>query len=215
MPCLHKFKEYLNLDYLDFEPTTLIVGTFNPEWPEGNKSEWFYGRTHDEHSNQNNNFWDVLPRVYNEPSLINAKALDWKAFCKRNLIAITDLISSIEDADENNPLHVKCLKTFSDSEIANTFKGQKPVHIHELLHNNPTIRNVYLTRGTGETFWRRLWKPVVKYCNKNGLNERKLLTPSGYAFYQHGAYNNENPEKSIPFLSDYILMRWKQQWHKL
>lgn len=29
MACTHKFHQYLNLNNLDFEPTTLIVGTFN------------------------------------------------------------------------------------------------------------------------------------------------------------------------------------------
>jgi len=48
MACNHKFIEYLNLENLDFEPTTLIVGTFNPEWPAGNQAEWFYGRTHNQ-----------------------------------------------------------------------------------------------------------------------------------------------------------------------
>jgi len=41
MPCFHKFLNYLNLETLDFEPTTLIVGTFNPEWPIGNNAMWF------------------------------------------------------------------------------------------------------------------------------------------------------------------------------
>lgn len=41
MACRHKFIDYLNLDNLDFDPTTLIVGTFNPEWPDGNHAECF------------------------------------------------------------------------------------------------------------------------------------------------------------------------------
>lgn len=53
MPCNHKFQEDLNLERLDFKPTTLIVGTFNPEWPDGNQAQWFYGRTHDQNGNRN------------------------------------------------------------------------------------------------------------------------------------------------------------------
>jgi len=52
MACQHKFKDDLNLQNIDFELSTLIVGTFNPAI-EGNKAEWFYGRF-------DNNFWDVL-----------------------------------------------------------------------------------------------------------------------------------------------------------
>lgn len=39
MPCPHKFQEDLNLDKIDFKPETLIQGTFNPTWPEGNYAE--------------------------------------------------------------------------------------------------------------------------------------------------------------------------------
>ena len=41
MPCNHKFIEDLNLENLDFQPTTLIVGTFNPSWPENNQAQCF------------------------------------------------------------------------------------------------------------------------------------------------------------------------------
>lgn len=214
MPCNHKFIEYLNLENLDFEPTTLIVGTFNPSWPANNQAEWFYGRTHDQHGNVNNNFWDVLPRLYREESLINATPTEWKAFCKKHKIAITDLITSIDDADENNPQHQNQLGGYADNVIANNFNEQVPNNIVKLLQNNPSIKNVYLSRGTGETFWRRLWRPVVQYSNQNNLHERKLLTPSGYAFYQHGRYNNQNPNNIIPLLNDFILMKWESEWHQ-
>ncbi len=72
MSCNHKFIRDLELERIDFEPTTLIVGTFNPEWPANNTVEWFYGQTHDANSNRSNNFWDILPKIYGEPSLIDA-----------------------------------------------------------------------------------------------------------------------------------------------
>jgi hypothetical protein len=99
MACSHKFAEYLNLERIDFEPTTLIVGTFKPGWENiNNNAPWFYGRTHDLNGNQNNNFWDVLPRLYEEQSLINNDHNAWKDFCSRKKIAITDIIQKIEDA---------------------------------------------------------------------------------------------------------------------
>lgn len=215
MPCQHKFIEYLDLDRLDFEPETLVVGTFNPAWPANNQAEWFYGRTHDQFGNVNNNFWDVLPRLYGEVSLINDTPFEWKAFCKRHKIAITDLITSIEDADEDNRDHIGKLRSYSDKSIAGDFNKQVPNNIVALLKNYPSITNVYLTRGTGETFWRRLWRPVVQYSNLNGLNEKKLLTPSRYAFYQHGADNNKNPNNQIVLLNDFILMKWSNEWTAL
>lgn len=213
MACDHKFRNQLYLRGLDFEPETLIVGTFNPSWPEGNSAEWFYGRTHDEYGNQNNNFWDVLPRIYSESSLINASVNDWKAFCRRHQIAITDLIDSIGDADEQNPQHVNLLRNFSDKNIAKEFTRHSTVNIVQILRDHPTIQNIYLTRGTGETFWRRLWRPVVQYADLHDKYECRLLTPSGYAYFQHGRYNRVHPEEQIRELSDFILKAWQDVWH--
>ena len=207
MPCNHKFKRHIDLSQLDFEPTTMIVGTFNPEWPASNTAEWFYGRT------AKNNFWDVLPRLYGMPSLINAGSVVWKQFCKEQKIALSDLISCIDDADEHNKEHQKIIGGFSDEALAFNFDDIEFVPIVQLLKKHPTIKNVYLTRGISEAYWRHLWNPVIHYCSLNGLRERRLLTPSGNAFYQHGAHNNDHPNDPIPLLEDYILRRWQQEWH--
>ena len=82
----HKFQNELNLEFVDYEPATLIVGTFIPELAAGEGVPWFYGRT------EHNCFWSVLPRLYGEASLINASPADWRLFCRRNKIAITDII---------------------------------------------------------------------------------------------------------------------------
>lgn len=177
MACNHKFQKYLSLSKLDFVPITLIVGTFNPVWPNENEAEWFYGRT------KNNNFWDLLPRVYKQKSLINSSQQKWKAFCKEKKIAITDLIECINDANENNLEDVKLLSTFSDKSITTKFKDFKFIKIVELLKQNTEIKNVYFTRGATDNFWKKLWKPVEQYCNGNGITTKTLITPSGYAYY--------------------------------
>jgi len=208
MPCNHKFQEYLNLNHLDFNPTTLIVGTFNPEWPLNNHAGWFYGRTN------NNYFWDVLPRLYNQESLINSNAEVWKQFCHNNLIAITDLISSIQDAHIENAQHNMWLGNYGDNNITQNFQGQVLVDIIGLLINNPTITNVYLTRGSGEQFWGDIWNPVRDFCDANDIDCKELLTPSSNARFQQGRYNRHNPDHQLN-LADFILMRWQQQWHHL
>ncbi len=147
MACLHKFHNNLNLEQLDFEPTTLIVGTFIPEWPAGNPAEWFYGRT------ANNYFWHVLPKLYGEESLINVTPDEWKQFCKDKKIAITDIISSIDDADPDNTEHNKALTNYADKAIVHNFDDFVFVNIVQILRRHPSIKNVYLTRGiTGEAF---------------------------------------------------------------
>jgi hypothetical protein len=206
MPCLHKFRHYLDLENLNFLPTTLIIGTFNPSWPTDNYAQWFYGRT------DNNNFWNVLPRIYNEESLINANVERWKSFCRRQLIAITDLISCIEDADFALDQHNNWLKDYSDKNIAEKFQRHSFIEIVQLLQNNPSIKNVYLTRGIGDTFWRRKWIPVRNYCNQKNIHCEELLTPSGFAFYQQGRHNKLYPENQLN-LSDFIFAKWKDKWH--
>lgn len=214
MACNHKFQNELTLRGLNYEPSTLIVGTFNPEWPEGNNAKWFYGRTHDNHGNQNNNFWDVLPKLYGEGSLISAGPDEWKTFCRNKKIAITDLINSIDDAVEGFSEHKKILSTYSDNDIATKFNQHTLVNIIDILQRNQSIKNIYLTRGIGETFWRRLWSPVIQYAKNTNIHEARLLTPSGYAFYQQGRYNRNNPNKRIDNLADFILHSWKNVWHE-
>jgi hypothetical protein len=212
MSCNHKFKSYLNLERIDFEPTTLMVGTFNPEWPAGNTSEWFYGRTLNEDGELLNNFWDVLPRLYNEPSLINAGPAEWKQFCHDKKIALTDLISNIDDANPANKDHNKLLVNFADKGLVWNFEDFEFVNIIQLLKKHPTIENVYLTRGIIESFWKHLWNPVMRYCTANNIRERRLISPSGYVFFQDAATHNESGEV-IPLQEDYTLMKWKAEWH--
>ena len=207
MPCNHKFIEDLNLENSDFQPTTLIVGTFNPAWQENNQADWFYGRT------QNNYFWDVLPGLYGERSHLNANPAEWRKFCSRHKIALTDLVSRIEDA--NSPEHDQEMGGYSDSIIAENFNQHIFVDIVSLLKNYPSIKKVYFTRGAAPTFWARLWRPVRSYCTRYELHEDTLLTPSGYAFYQHGKYNNANPQQPISNLADFILRSWQQRWHQI
>jgi hypothetical protein len=206
MPCNHKFQSYLNLEKIDFEPTTLIIGTFIPEWP-ANNADWFYGNT------ASNYLWDVLPRLYGEASLINATPAEWEQFCHAKGIAITDLISGIDDADSQNPEHVKLLGGFADKGMVYHFDDFEFINIAQLLRRHNTIKNVYFTRGIIEAFWKHLWNPVMQYCRLNDIRERRLLTPSRDALYLHEAYNKKHPENQLALLEDYIFMRWQEEWH--
>jgi hypothetical protein len=207
MPCFHKFAEQLNLEGLDYEPETLIVGTFNPAWPETNRAQWFYGRT-DESC-----FWEVLPRVYGEESRVGSSVAEWKAFCKKHRIALTDLISCIDDANEQNAAHARMLGGYSDKAILHNFDDLEYTDIVRLLKSRPSIKYVYLTRGVTEAFWKHLWNPVAHYCNQHGLRERKLMSPTEEAQYHFEAYNIANASQPIARLEDYILLRWQQEWH--
>ena len=207
MPCVHKFEKYLDLTKLDFEPTTLIIGTFNPAWPEGNKAEWFYGRT------GSNYFWELLGGLYGDQGLINKEADDWKAFCKTHKIAITDILRSIKDADIENPVHIDHLKNYSDQKIATEFKDLDPVDITALLKQNPTIRNVYVTR-TVTGLWKKYLQDAMAYCKANNIRFNSLLTPSGYSYFQYGRFKKNNPESTI-LQGAFVLGEWQKKWHTI
>lgn len=212
MPCNHKFIEYLNLENLDFEPTTLIVGTFNPEWPAGNQAEWFYGRT------ARNYFWDVLPALCNEPGLRNTPLIQrpsiWKEFCVRNSIAITDLIRTIEDADETIQEHQNLLGGYNDIVLANNFNDFTFTDIIGLLQKNPTIRNVYLTTQAHIPFFNAIWEEVEQYCNQNqNYHYNRLLTPSGGARFQMQGYQPANLVLNNN-LGNFIYENWLHEWHQ-
>ena len=209
MPCHHKFEHYLDLKQINFQPTTLIIGTFNPSWPKENYAEWFYGRT------SNNHFWDVLPRIYGDQSLLQCNQSDWKKYCEPKLIAITDLISCIDDADEKNPNHEKLLRGYSDLAIAQTFKNFRTEHIKEIFDKFPSIQNVYFTRSGNGKLWRSLWIDIVDACEKTGKKKpTELLTPSKYARFHFARAKRMKLTQTVK-LEDYILERWKEVWHKI
>jgi hypothetical protein len=200
MACIHKFARDLNLEHLNFKPFTLVVGTFNPGWEQlANSAGWFYGRTH------NNYFWDVLPRIYGHASLRKAPISEWKAFCRHNRIALTDLIASIDDANEDNLDHLAYIASFRDDCITKHFKHLTLVNMPQLLAQHDSIRQVYLTRSINDRFWRRLWQPVSSYCQLHGIHCQSLLTPSGSARFSV-------PKDAGISLSDYIFKQWQEKW---
>ncbi|HEY0059897.1 MAG TPA: hypothetical protein VGB56_12250 [Flavisolibacter sp.] len=214
MACRHKFEDYLDLERLDFDPTTLIVGTFNPAWPATNAAEWFYGRTHDEYGNQNNNFWDVLPRLYGEKSLINQTDKEWKQFCHDERIAITDIVQAIDDADEQTPEHIKIIGGYADDTIAANFYDFELTNLVRLIRRHPSITNIYVTRSYTSTFWKQKLYPLIWFCKASGKTLKPLLTPSGFAFREQAKYNRQKHNAPLT-LPDFIKMRWEAVWHNI
>ncbi len=200
MPCKHKFHKHLNLNNLDFIPTTLIIGSFNPEWPTNNYSDWFYGRV------KNNYFWEILPRIYSYDNLRKKTKTDWINFCKINKIAITDLISCINDADESNLNHVNLLKSFSDDSICKNFFNIDFVDIINILERYKSIVNVYFTRKTDVSLIGQKISKLENHLDMKKIRYNELLTPSGGARYQM-------TKGSGIKLNDFIFNKWKEKWH--
>lgn len=210
MPCNHKFIEDLNLEGLDFEPNTLLVGTFNPSWPASNNAEWFYGRT------ARNYLWDVLPRLYNPNiNLRQQTHVQWKEFCSIDRIALTDIISKINDANEANEEHHEILRTYLDTSIADYFEEFQFTDLVQLVIDNPTIVNIYLTRQAGVELFDGRWNLLEEFALANpdrNLRLRKLITPSASARFQIRDYRLANPNDPTP-LRNFIFDSWRAEWH--
>ncbi|MDP4185990.1 MAG: hypothetical protein Q8862_12620 [Bacteroidota bacterium] len=209
MACSHRFSDWLYLPpgLVHWEVNTLIVGTFNPEWDVNNYASWFYGRT------DNNYFWEVLPAIYHSPSLRKPyNTGEWISFCEKNGIALTDLIYSIDDADEQNESHRKIIggNHFSDSALIGNFKKITWTSIVEILRQRPSIHHVYLTRSASG-IWARKWNVVEEYCKQQGITCNTLLTPSGNARFQY----TKEMKQLYPALGNFIEAMWKQKWHSL
>jgi hypothetical protein len=207
MPCNHKFTEHLNLENVNFDPRFLIIGTFNPEWPKDNYAEWFYGRTN------NNYFWETLPRIFEEESLrINFNHNDWKNFCSRNRVALTDLITSINDAEELNPNHFEVISKFKDTEFANTFEDFEMTNVLRILENNPSIKKVFFTRNQGVNLFDNEISIINNYCVNNDIRFSYLMTPSANARFQMRGYEPQNPNLERN-LSNFIYEKWLENWN--
>jgi hypothetical protein len=169
MPCHHKFIQDLQLQYVDWEVKTLFIGTFNPGWSEcaNNYAEWFYGRT------QRNEFWCILPTIHENVSLLNGNRNSWIEFCRRNGIAITDIVASINDADPAIAAHRNAICKFKDAELPNfdiTIND-----IPAILENHPSIKQICITRQQPlPPFWDNCFTELYLYLEQNPQREIEL-----------------------------------------
>jgi hypothetical protein len=111
MPCTHRFVNYhCNGLFPDWEIKFLFIGTFNPHWNKSrNNADYFYGRS--------KYFWVILPRFFEEESLMNSNAEQKISFSKKHGIGFTDLILKIDNANLNNPTHKEKILSFKDRDL--------------------------------------------------------------------------------------------------
>ena len=200
MTCKHKFHKDLQLQYVNWEVKTLFIGTFNPEWNEckNNYSKWFYGRT------QRNDFWCILPKIYKQNSLLNGNRESWIAFCKKNRIAITDILTSI-DADVNNSIHRETICKFKDEDLLNF--NVELNNIASLLNEFPTINQICVTRQTLPTFWLNCFSDTIKFVEENPHRQIQMIylrSPSRVA--RKGVVGN---------FCDFVANQWISQGYQL
>jgi len=178
MSCEHRFLSDLNpsngIEYL-------FIGTFNPFWDSNSSSIlpaiYFYGRSR-------NNFWTIIPNIFGGLSLKKSSKEVFVKYTDEKKIGITDLITRVMNADENNPSDVNNLtKGFCDSKLA---KYELEFSTESILNfidkNKATLRGVYLTRSTSggiKKIWAE-WQKITTICSKYSIETVALKTPANY-----------------------------------
>ncbi len=174
MSCEHRFLDQLNPNW-DIEH--LFIGTFNPSWNYNNaeQADYFYGRSR-------NYFWMLLPRIFGGENLKNETIGTKIEYLKNNNIGVTDIITSVINANENNEIDRNNLTVnFNDNVLNNYILEFNTNKIINLIDNNiNSIRGVYLTRSTlnGINQIAHNWNEIVEYCHLNNIHSERLLTPA-------------------------------------
>ncbi|MDD2674212.1 MAG: hypothetical protein PHF81_04975 [Flavobacterium sp.] len=176
MPCKHRFFNQLIPDWkLEY----LFVGTFNPSWNHNNaeQADYFYGRNR-------NNFWCILPLVFGGESLKRQELNIKLDYIIQNKIGITDLVSNIPNASEENKDDInKLTKGFSDNVLNRYTLEFNTPNIMKLIElNKSTLKGVFLTRSTlnGIGQIAKNWGHIEEYCLKYQIKTEKLKTPANY-----------------------------------
>ncbi|MFI5159490.1 MAG: hypothetical protein ACHQF4_11535 [Sphingobacteriales bacterium] len=200
MACDHKFSNDLLIGYANWEVRTLFIGTFNPSWLCCNNSaNWFYGRT------SRNEFWCILAKIHQNNSLINGNRAIWIEFCKRNNLAITDIITSLDNANENNATHRDNICNFND-EALGQFTSTK-TDIVQILETHSTIKQLCITRQNLSPSWIECFANMFIWIQNHperDISIKYLRSPSRGA--RKGVVGN---------FCDFIANRWVQQGYQI
>lgn len=199
MACQHKFFNDLQLQYVDWEVRTLFIGTFNPSWNVcDNDAEWFYGRV------QRNGFWCILPTIHEGVSMIDGDRNTWIDFCRRNHLAITDILSSLDNADETNPNHQRIVCKYKDDDLEEFDSTLNDIPL--ILEQHTSIKQICISRQTLPEFWEDCFIDTFMWQQNNpdrNLQFRFLRSPSRGA--RRGVVGN---------FCDFNANRWIEQGYQ-
>lgn len=213
MPITHKFKEFdfgngfettnAILTSTPYKPEVLIIGTFNPNTPNGNFADFFYGR---------NFFWPAFKNlfIHNQlqitnrripnrgklPDSLNPTLEEIKLLCINLKLSFCDLISQVLYLE--NP-HYQILENdnivFNQQEFNLIQDGNKngilgleslndinqiqwsTNQIISYLLDNPQIHSIYFTRKpTG--IWGQHWNNIINHGQISNRFHTNIYTPS-------------------------------------
>lgn len=214
MPIQHKFYQtnFSNgfethnaiLDITPYKPEVMIVGTFNPDTPNANFADFFYGR---------NFFWTAFKNLFihnavvisnrrmppngNPPAILNPTLLEIFDLCRKLKLTFSDLV--LEVLHNNSPVYQVLpndnvifnrveYNLIQDGQNENVGGLQQlnalgqvnwnTQNIITYLCNNPQINTIYFTRRpTG--IWATQWNQIINHNCMTGRLKTNIFTPSG------------------------------------
>lgn len=215
MPIQHKFIEHnfengfatnnAILQQTPYKPEVLIIGTFNPNTPNANFADFFYGR---------NFLWTGFKRLLNPNYIFNNQRRmpqngvaqepfnptiqEICSLCENFKLSFCDLISEVlhngnpqfELLQNDNVIFNGQEFNLIQDNAENGFLGLanlnqlNQVHwntqkIINYLIDNSSIRNIYLTRQPNG-IWGIQWNAIVNYFINDGQRHfSNILSPSG------------------------------------
>lgn len=192
------------LDTTPYKPEVMIIGTFNPNTPNANYADFFYGRNH---------FWPAFKNLFyhNIPVILkrrmptngipqenlNPSMLEIFNLCTTLKLTFSDLIlevlhhnfPSFKTLDNDNVIMDKVeYNLIQDGRKGNVYGLQQLNAINQVhwntqniinyLCNNPQIKTIYLTRRP-KGIWAAHWDLIINHNCMVGRVTRNLFTPSG------------------------------------
>jgi len=178
MPCPHRYLDLHEKNSLfpNWKIDHLFIGTFNPKWDRPNKinAAYFYGRSA--------YFWNTTSIFFEDREY----AYGWNdqdamiKFSQKHRIGFTDLICSIQDADENKKEHLEKIYSVADKDLE-TFKDIKwntDNIISYIRKNRPA--NIHFTLLSGEkSMITSAIEKIEQEIRNLGLSSGRLHTPTG------------------------------------
>lgn len=177
MACQHRFLGLHQPDSLlpDWEIDYLFIGTFNPAWnfPGRQAAPYFYGRV------DNNYFWDLVPELWDEDRMRGAAENVWIDFLQGKRIGITDLIVSIDDANEADEEHNKWIREVKDKDLIR-FKNIQwnSESITAFIEDLPTLKGIFITNLSAPALIEIQIAQITEAAEVACIPIRRMFSPS-------------------------------------
>ncbi len=191
------------LDTIPYKPEVMVIGTFNPDTPNDNFADFFYGR---------NFFWSGFKNLFIHngvmllkrrmpsngvpPAILNPTLTEIFTFCSNLKLTFSDLVLKVlHNKSANFQLLRNDNVVFKQQEYNLIQDGRKgkiyglqqldafgqidwnTENIINYLCENPQIKTIYFTRRpTG--LWATHWNAIINHKCMSGRLTANIFTPS-------------------------------------